>query len=380
MGEKPPSWIGQDRLRPLVTRTRAAFSRVWDGLCAYHRGYVLLAAVVCITLVFTLREVGLEPQPAPAGQSYLASPEATPSATDPALPTPTSAAVKHHARILGDVVTRPLGPTAQAQEPLLTPTVQPTPSALPDNGVTTYVVRAGDDVAGIAERLGLKRETLIWANKALEADPGTLYVGQELAILPVDGVYYTIQEGDTLPAIAERFGVSVEAIVNSEYNASALPGGQLETGRKLVIPGGVKPFAAQDVRLPPQPVPSATPQATGNWVWPSGGYISQGYWDLHRAIDIACRQGDVVVAADAGTVVYAEWGWAGYGNLVVIDHGNGFKSYYGHLYGFYVDVGDQVERGQPLGAIGNTGLSTGPHLHFEIREDGVLRNPIDYLP
>jgi murein DD-endopeptidase MepM/ murein hydrolase activator NlpD len=342
----------------------------------YRRRYVLLAAIVCVTLLFSLREVGLEPQP--AKRSYLTPLDATAGATDPALPTTMPPAPKHHARILGVVATRPLAPTVQ--EIVQLPTAQPTPSTSPDNGVTTYVVQAGDDLASIAEHLGLKRETLIWANKALEADPGMLYVGQELSILPIDGVYYTIQEGDTLPAIAERFGVSVEAIVNSEYNASALPGGQPETGRKLVIPGGVKPFAAQDVRLPPQPAVSATPQATGSWVWPSGGYISQGYWDLHRAIDIACRQGDVVVAADAGTVVYAEWGWAGYGNLVVIDHGNGFKSYYGHLYGFYVDVGDQVERGQPLGAIGNTGLSTGPHLHFEIRKDGVPCNPIDYLP
>jgi len=376
LGEKPRSWIGQDPLRPVVTRARVVFSCVWDGLCAYHRRYVFLAAVICITLLFTLREIGLEP--APVEGSYVAPLEAVPGTTDPALPTATPSAAKHHARILGAVVTRSLAPAVQ--EPAPPPNVQPTPSVLPDNGVTTYVVQAGDDVASIAEHLGLKRETLIWANKALEADPGTLYVGQELAILPVDGVYYTIQEGDTLPAIAERFGVSVDAIVSSGYNASVLPEGQPATGRKLVIPGGVKPFAAQDVRLPPQPVAPAAPEATGNWVWPSGGYISQGYWDLHRAIDIACRHGDVVVAADAGTVVYAEWGWAGYGNLVVIDHGNGFRSYYGHLYGFYVDVGDQVERGQPLGAIGNTGLSTGPHLHFEIREDGVLRDPIDYLP
>jgi murein DD-endopeptidase MepM/ murein hydrolase activator NlpD len=241
-------------------------------------------------------------------------------------------------------------------------------------------VQAGDDLVGIAARFGLRRETLIWANKSLEADPGTLYVGQELYILPIDGVYYTIKQGDTLLAIAERFQVSVEAILNGEYYAGSLLGGQLEAGHKLVIPGGVKPFKPLEVRLPPQPTVSATPHGTGNWVWPVGGYISQGYWELHRAIDIATRHGDLVMAADAGTVVYAEWGWAGYGNLVVVDHGNGFRSYYGHLYGFYVDVGEQVERGQPLGALGNTGLSTGPHLHFEIREDGVLRDPLDFLP
>jgi murein DD-endopeptidase MepM/ murein hydrolase activator NlpD len=120
--------------------------------------------------------------------------------------------------------------------------------------------------------------------------------------------------------------------------------------------------------------------ATGHWVWPVGGYISQGYWTLHRAIDIAGAHGSTVLAADGGTVAYASWHVAGYGNLVVVDHGNGFVTYYAHLYGFYVDVGDQVEQGQPLGALGNTGQSTGPHLHFEIREGGELRNPIDLLP
>jgi murein DD-endopeptidase MepM/ murein hydrolase activator NlpD len=241
-------------------------------------------------------------------------------------------------------------------------------------------VQAGDDLASIAAGFGLRRETLIWANPRLEVDPGTLYVGQVLRILPIDGVYYTIEQGDTWAGIAERFQVPVETILNSEYNVRPPLAGEPEPGRKVVIPGGIKPFQPQEVRLPPQPTAPATAEGTGRWVWPVGGYISQGYWDLHRAIDIATQHGDVVMAADAGTVVYAEWGWAGYGNLVVVDHGNGFRSYYGHLYGFYVDVGEQVERGQPLGALGNTGLSTGPHLHFEIRQDGVLRNPLDYLP
>jgi murein DD-endopeptidase MepM/ murein hydrolase activator NlpD len=128
------------------------------------------------------------------------------------------------------------------------------------------------------------------------------------------------------------------------------------------------------------PAESEAPLATGQWVWPGSGYISQEYWDLHRAIDIAGEHGSTIVAADGGTVTYASWNVSGYGNLVIIDHGNGFVSYYAHLYGFYVDVGDRVAQGQPLGAMGNTGLSTGPHLHFEIRDNAVLANPIDLLP
>ena len=101
---------------------------------------------------------------------------------------------------------------------------------------------------------------------------------------------------------------------------------------------------------------------------------------MHRALDIAGAQGDTVVAADAGTVVYASWSTVGYGYLIVIDHGNGFASYYGHLFGFYADVGQKVDQGQPIGARGTTGRSTGPHLHFELRRDGVPCNPLDWLP
>ena len=380
MGEEPPSWVWQALLRPAVERTRATLSRVWGSLRVHRKRYVLLAAILCVTLLFSLREVRLGPQSTPADVVYLTPLRSTPVPTVPARPTAAHRAAQHHPAILGRVVTRHPMPTPTPQTTFQSPIAQPSSPISADDGVRIYVVRAGDDLVSIAERFGLRRETLIWANKSLEADPGMLYVGQELYILPVDGVYYTVKQGDTWPAIAERFQVSVETILNSEYHASSLSLGQPEAGHKVVVPGGVKPFKAQEVRLPPQPTVSATSQGTGNWVWPVGGYISQGYWDLHRAIDIAARHGDVVMAADAGTVVYAEWGWAGYGNLVVVDHGNGFRSYYGHLYGFYVDVGEQVERGQPLGALGNTGLSTGPHLHFEIREDGVLRDPLDFLP
>jgi murein DD-endopeptidase MepM/ murein hydrolase activator NlpD len=380
LGDKHPLWEWQELLLSLVDHTRAALTRVWDSLRVHRKRYVGLAGILCVTLLLLLREARLGPQPDPADVVYLTPLRSTLVPTPAARLAVTLRAARHHPVVLGLVVTRYLTPTPMPQTAFQSPVTPPSSPAPIDGGVRVYVVRAGDDLTSIAARFGLKRETLIWANKTLEVDPGMLYVGQELYILPVDGVYYTVQQGDTWPAIAERFQVSVEAILNSEYNAISLLLGQPEAGRKLVIPGGVKAFKPQEVRLPPQPTVSATPQGTGNWVWPVGGYISQGYWDLHRAIDIATRHGDVVMAADAGTVVYAEWGWAGYGNLVVVDHGNGFRSYYGHLYGFYVDVGEQVERGQPLGALGNTGLSTGPHLHFEIRQDGVLRDPLDYLP
>jgi murein DD-endopeptidase MepM/ murein hydrolase activator NlpD len=251
---------------------------------------------------------------------------------------------------------------------------------LPDSSVAIYVVKQGDDLPGIAARFGLRRETLIWSNEVLVTDPGRLYVGQELYILPIDGVYYTVQRGDTLSTIATLFQVSVEAITGCEYNAPGVRGGQVVPGQHLIVPGGTRPFKAQPVRVQSTPTQGEAPLATGQWVWPAQGYISQEFWDLHRAIDIAGQHGSTVLAADGGTVTYASWNVAGYGNLVIVDHGNGYVTYYAHLYGFYVDVGDRVAQGQPLGAMGNTGLSTGPHLHFEIRDNGELCNPIDLLP
>jgi murein DD-endopeptidase MepM/ murein hydrolase activator NlpD len=380
LGEKRPRWERHELLLPLIDLVREALSRAWDNLRAHHVPYAGLAGILCFLLLLTLREARQSSSLLPPDIVYLTPLPATRLPTRLATPMAVVQAARHHPLVRGSVVTRQPTPTPIPQAAAQSPIAQPSGPAPPQDGVRTYVVQAGDDLTSIAARFGLQRETLVWANKRLEVDPGTLYVGQELDVLPVDGVYYTIQHGDTWFAIAERFHVAVEAILGSEYNANPPLLGQPEAGRKVVIPGGVKPFVPQEVRLPPQPTPSATAKGTGSWVWPVGGYISQGYWDLHRAIDIATQHGDVVMAADAGTVVYAEWGWAGYGNLVVVDHGNGFRSYYGHLYGFYVDVGDQVERGQPLGALGNTGLSTGPHLHFEIRQDGVLRNPLDYLP
>ncbi len=247
-------------------------------------------------------------------------------------------------------------------------------------GVITYTVAAGDNLLTIAGRFGLKPNTLLWANHELEEAPDLIYTGQELTILPVDGVYHTVADGETLADIASRYQVPASAIVDCEYNGLDSDAPLVEPGQKLIVPGGVKTFEPRLHHSFGGSAPADAQHGTGNWVWPTGGYISQGYWELHRAIDIAGAHGEGVVASDAGVVMYAAWDSNGYGNLVVIDHGNGFVTYYAHLYGFYVNAGESVERGQLIGARGSTGRSTGPHLHFEIRYKGVLRNPISFLP
>jgi murein DD-endopeptidase MepM/ murein hydrolase activator NlpD len=129
------------------------------------------------------------------------------------------------------------------------------------------------------------------------------------------------------------------------------------------------------------PEPTALPpDESGRWIWPVRGELSQLFSDRHRAIDIVSDHGALVVAADAGKVVYSDWEITGYGYLLIVDHGDGYRTYYAHLYGFYVDVGERVERGDLLGQLGTTGYSTGPHLHFEIRYQGIQRDPLELLP
>jgi murein DD-endopeptidase MepM/ murein hydrolase activator NlpD len=121
-------------------------------------------------------------------------------------------------------------------------------------------------------------------------------------------------------------------------------------------------------------------QGTGTFVWPvTYRRITQGYWYGHQAIDIGVPEGSPVVASDTGTVTWAGWNIYGYGNLIVINHGNGYETYYAHLSGISVVPGQIVYQGNYIGASGNTGRSSGPHLHFEIRFFNSLLVPTEIL-
>jgi len=137
---------------------------------------------------------------------------------------------------------------------------------------------------------------------------------------------------------------------------------------------------SQTAAADPVPADLVSADQTARWIWPVHGEISQFFSDSHRGIDIVSEQGEVVVAADGGEVIYAKWESSGLGYLVVVDHGDGYRTYYAHLYGFYAGVGQVIERGDLVGQLGNTGNSTGPHVHFEIRYLGVSRDPLKLLP
>lgn len=249
--------------------------------------------------------------------------------------------------------------------------------------VLEYVVQDGDTVSSIAARYGLEPSTILWENNLTSTS--RLQPGQTLRILPVDGIRHKVQRGETIYTIAKKYGLDesgAQAIVDYPFNEFLNDETfELATGQYLMVPGGIKVEAA---RVAPRTVARFTPDAgavaaTGSFVWPASGQISQGYAFYHKAIDIANRGAGPILAADAGTVVAAGWDGSGYGNRVIVDHGNGMATLYGHMSALQVQSGQRVNRGDVIGQMGSTGRSTGVHLHFEIRQGGVLLNPLGLL-
>ncbi len=264
--------------------------------------------------------------------------------------------------------------------------------------VRRYTVDTGDSIFEIANRFSIKPETVLWANYDLLNDnPDLISIGMELNIPPVDGVYYEWKEGDTLEAVAGRFKAEVEDILDWSGNNFDLANPQAEPGQMVLIPGGVREFRQWLIPTIPRGQAGVSPGVygagtcsggydgalgTGGFVWPAGNHVLSGndYWSGHLAIDIAAGEGAPVYAADSGVVVFAGPALGGYGNMVMIDHGNGYQTVYAHLSSVGVRCGGSVGQGGTIGYAGSTGNSTGPHLHFEVRYLGGFVNPWYVLP
>jgi len=254
----------------------------------------------------------------------------------------------------------------------------------PREGIVEYIVQAGDSVSTIAANFGISVNTVLWEND-LNAY-SLIRPGNKLAILPMSGVTHKVVRGDTLAAIASKYGVDANIVMETNKLASAE---MLSVGQKLIIPGGKKTYYASSQSsgnisavslfkdlLKPQDLRST---ASNKLAWPTvGARITQYFSWAHHAVDIANKIGTPIYAADAGVVEIAGWG-TGYGNQIVIDHGAGRKSRYAHLSKFYVSKGDVVKKGEAIAAMGSTGQSTGPHLHFEYIINGIKYNPLNYL-
>jgi len=246
-----------------------------------------------------------------------------------------------------------------------------------------YTVESGDTLASIAKKFGVDTDSITWLNKGLSEKK--IKIGTVLKIPPVTGVVHTVKAGETIYSVAKKYNVSAQAVVDFPFNEFTNDETfALAIGQQLIVPDGEMP---DEVILSPRSnlASTLTPNAgavsaTGNWIWPAAGKISQDFKAWHKGIDIANHDGGPILAADSGTVLVASWADnTGYGNRVVIDHGNGKKTLYAHMSSFSVVVGQTVKRGDKLGMMGSTGRSTGTHLHFEIRTDKGNASPLAVL-
>lgn len=270
-----------------------------------------------------------------------------------------------------DVLTTPNADTRGRQEPY------------------KYIVKSGDTLSSVGEKFNVSVNSIRYASNLSASD--YLKVGQEITIPPVGGLWHTVKSGDTVSSIATKFKVAEQAVIDSNY---LFPPYELSVGQQLIIPNAEAPspmpvsptisqYASTTLRQVVSRITGDT-VGSGSFICPcSKLLISQYFSWYHPAIDIqSVGQSDWgIYSADSGTVVSVEvGGWNyGYGNRVVVDHGNGYKTTYSHLTSASVYAGQTVGRGEQLGIMGNTGRSYGAHLHFEVEYFGKLINPLSVL-
>lgn len=269
------------------------------------------------------------------------------------------------------------------RNPLTLNTTGSTETSSAREGIISYTVENGDTVSGIANKFQISVNTILWANNL--SAYSLIRPGNTLTILPTSGVMHKVKSGETVGKIALQYGVEEKDIFSYNDIKSA---NSLVIGQNIIIPGGRKTTTQTTVVSKPSAPASVvekltTPkQATdsgSSMVWPTEGHrITQYYSWRHTGLDIANKTGTPLYAAEAGTVEYSGWS-NGYGYNVLVNHGGGKKTRYAHASKLYVKVGDKVARGEQIAAMGSTGWSTGPHIHFEVIVNGVKQNPLNYI-
>ena len=384
-------------------------------------GFLMLVSAVLLTSLATYVWLSSEddtntPTPQPTAQNTLAStpveavalvPTTTPVPTQVSQPPaedqptemtfafPTAAADEIAAALLTPVA--PESYTQAIQRGVAPFTIHPETSRA---GVIQYTVQQGDTLQTIAAKFDLSDYySLVWSNSSSKYS--ALRPGTQLNIPPEDGVYYEVADNITIAQLADKYEVDPYAIIDSEYNNlfGSVPETLLVSGMWIVVPGG----EGERVNLLP-----ANPQASGGGgsapgvvsgpynLWGCSSNIGGGTLPYsrpldnykwmrgftlggHEGVDLATNVGTPVHAAGGGTVAFAGWNDTGYGNVVVIAHGPIF-TIYGHMSSLSVRCGQSVTAGQQIGLSGNTGNSTGPHLHFEMRDaDWNAVNPANYV-
>ncbi len=263
-----------------------------------------------------------------------------------------------------------------------------------NEAIRKYVVQKGDTISEIAEKLGVSQKDIIKANPDLNID--RISIGQELS-LAVPRYMINIKQStvkeyeDTVPYDVAYEDSDELYKGNTEVKVEGVEG-KKQVKAELISINGIPEetrILNEVITLAPKAAvvlqgtkPRPRTLAFGVFYWPSRGGITSRFgerWgEQHSGIDIGAPIGTPNKAADGGVVKFA--GWSGnYGKLVIIDHENGYTTYYGHNNTIKVKVGQRVARGEVIGTVGETGRTTGPHLHFEVRKNGVAVNPLKYL-
>ena len=306
----------------------------------------------------------------PAKTTSAAVPE-TESAAPPPLPTLTDTAIE---QFLNSGIEREIQLKTQLQDDV-------------SYEITEYTAQSGDSLWSIAQRFDLQPETILWGNEWLSS-VGVLQIGDTLKILPLDGVLHTVREGDTLETIERLHGTPAQEIFEyfgNEFDLTLPP--ELKVGQQIIVPNGTSPIVWAEAQAPLAETTTTSASeypnlGTGYFVWPVAPpyALTQEYWGGHPAIDIDTYFRQPIFASDAGTVRFSGWNDTGYGNLVIIDHGNGYRTYYAHNEANLVSTGQVVYQGQQIAESGSTGNSSGEHLDFRIYYGGSFFNPLEYLP
>jgi murein DD-endopeptidase MepM/ murein hydrolase activator NlpD len=260
-----------------------------------------------------------------------------------------------------------------------------------------YTVAEGDSLFNIAKQYNLKPESVFWANyDKLGGSPDMITPGITLIIPPSDGVYYKWKQGDTFQSIADEFYAKTQDILEAPVNKLDLTNPTMTSGSYVMVPGGKREAVTWFQGAIPRGsagtlshllgsggCDTTTAGAVGDGVFgmpiPGGYVVGNDYIEgVHQGIDLGSASSNSILAADDGVVVYAGWANGGYGNTVMIDHGNGYQTLYAHMSTVLVSCGQSVGQGSQIGVVGSTGNSTGPHCHFEIRYMGLNVNPHDF--
>ncbi len=284
--------------------------------------------------------------------------------------------------------------------------------------ITNYTVQEDDTILGIAEKFALTPETVVFGNPILRDNPHFLEPGQNLRIAPANGIIRDVIDGDTIGGLARAYGITPEDIINWPANNIDPENPQISPGQILFAPGGTRgrlSFPGFDSGISSTTTDTSSSGSGGStsvqadptaplvlrsgagqcaaglaggvvgsstFIYPTDKHHISGYdySGIHPGIDLAGESGVPVYAADSGIVVFAGWSDWGYGSTIVIDHGNGWWTLYGHLSAIFVGCGQGAYQGSQIGAVGATGRAQGAHLHFEVYYGAFQTNPWGVLP